>query len=244
MAHIRSGSIVSDIRGKVGTEIYSRNKGGAYVKAFTSPVQPDTQPQLDARADMGTAVAAWQALTNEDRRQWNILASSRRESNRIGIKTSKSGYNLFIRRKLHALAIGSSDDPQYDALPIINNPVASILDLFEDEFEIRTTADVTVFSESFLFFCSPPVSAGIMSPNSVTYTFITSFGQFSNSTPDITTQYEAVHGSLVGQAGKKIFLKAVPLFRRASNYPLLDANNKVFDVFFPPSYDNAVIQTP
>lgn len=161
---------MSDIRGKVGTEIYSRNKGGAYVKTFTSPVQPNTTLQTTARSNFASAVAAWQALSVEERFQWNRLASQYNNSRDSFLKGNPSGYNLFVRREYNRLQFQQSANPPEPALP-------DTAPSFTVEFISRTPSDVRwefTFSESSFKnevegYYSPLLSPGVTSPNSTRY---------------------------------------------------------------------------
>lgn len=70
MARIATGSIVADISGKVGDNIYSRNRQGPYVKQYVSPTQPDSASQLIARQALADAVTDWNALSDSDYIAW------------------------------------------------------------------------------------------------------------------------------------------------------------------------------
>lgn len=55
------------------------------------PADPKTPAQLSRRALFGAAVAAWKALTDEQREVWSLAATN----------TGISGYNLFLRNYLN-----------------------------------------------------------------------------------------------------------------------------------------------
>ena len=98
MANIITGSIVSEIRGSVGTESYSRNAYGPYVKARVAPSNPNTVPQQQAKLRMSEAVAAWQSLTNSERDMYISAARDRRSKNRLGLDVRVTGYTLFLKQ--------------------------------------------------------------------------------------------------------------------------------------------------
>ena len=98
MAAIRTGPIVADIRGKVGSSVFSRNSSGAFVRDVGTWTQPDTQAQLDARTVITDLSAAWgTTLTEAQRRAWRQYAAHHPRPNRWGQPTNTSGYNRFIR---------------------------------------------------------------------------------------------------------------------------------------------------
>lgn len=98
MAVIRTGSIVSDIRGSVGDETYSRNKGGLYVRARVDPAQP-ASAERDLRQAALTAISQhWSAsLTSAQRVSWRGYAAQHFLPNRWGTLSPRSGYVHFVR---------------------------------------------------------------------------------------------------------------------------------------------------
>lgn len=96
MANIRTGSIVSDIRGKVGSEIYSRNRGGAYVKAYSGYTENWNARQIASQTALTAANSLWQSLTESERRQWDTFANSFDASSYF-VNKRFSGRTLFIK---------------------------------------------------------------------------------------------------------------------------------------------------
>lgn len=102
MATVRLGSIVADIRGKVGDEIYSRNKGGIYVRSRPDWIQPDTQDQLDARAVLIALAPAWSATLNDAKRAtWRSYARQNLVPDKWGTPHPISGHCWFLRINSH-----------------------------------------------------------------------------------------------------------------------------------------------
>lgn len=97
MAVIQTGSIVSDIRGSVGSETYSRGQGGAYVRARAGPGGEPNANQLEITAAMTDLSQAWSdTLTEQQREDWQTYAKQFPKPNRWGRRTLKNGYNRFI----------------------------------------------------------------------------------------------------------------------------------------------------
>ena len=98
MASILTSSVVADIRGKVGTEVYSRNHYGAFVRSVGVWDQPDTARQLAARDIMIFVAPAWSAtLTEQQRADWRSYAHQHPQPNRWGELSQTTGYLAFIR---------------------------------------------------------------------------------------------------------------------------------------------------
>lgn len=98
MAVINTGSIVNDIRGSVGTETYARNQGGIYVRARTTPADPNTAAQQACRAAVTALSQYWSAtLTDQQRNDWRRYAHQHPQPDRFGNPHLTNGYTRFIQ---------------------------------------------------------------------------------------------------------------------------------------------------
>lgn len=97
MAVIQTGSIVSDIRGSVGTETYGRNQGGLYVRARAGPAGPPTAEQIKITDAMALLSAHWSSdLTDQQRADWRSYAAQHPRVDRWGSPRLSNGYTRFI----------------------------------------------------------------------------------------------------------------------------------------------------
>lgn len=205
MASIITGSIVSEIRGSVGSEAYSRNAFGPYVKARVSPTNPNTAPQIAARAVITAAVAAWKSLTDTQRMVYIVQARQRSLINRIGIKTRVTGYNLFIRQfqLSDRLGVGSETtivSPQLNGIYKFESitPTAGslLLDIFNPN--ILSSGHLSVYA-------SDGRSAGQMSFNPSTARYLQISTPVNGSSQiDLTTPYQAIFGMSTPLVGERI----------------------------------------
>ena len=98
MANIVLGSIVSDIRGSVGAETYSRTLAGLIVKARSNPSQPESEFRDAAQAIFTEVTQAWSGRISESQRQaWNAYAARYPRPNRWGNPIVTSGFLAFVR---------------------------------------------------------------------------------------------------------------------------------------------------
>ena len=70
MAIVQFGSFITEMRGKVGDLVYSRNRGGNYVKSLGTYTDPDTVPQQLIRSYMADANTYWQILSEAQKISW------------------------------------------------------------------------------------------------------------------------------------------------------------------------------
>lgn len=77
--------VATKIRGSVGGLTYSANQYYQIImKARTSPVQPNTTLQQQARAAIVSAASAWTQMTDAQREQWKIYALNLRWPDPLG----------------------------------------------------------------------------------------------------------------------------------------------------------------
>lgn len=108
MALIKFGAGVSEMRGKEGGVIYSRNAYGSYIKTKVSPVNPQSTFQQNNRSSMGNLAQSWNALTAGQKSAWNTLGDQVTRTNRFGDQTTYTGFNLYMRLNRNLAVIGQS----------------------------------------------------------------------------------------------------------------------------------------
>lgn len=126
MAKIKLSSVgITNISGKAGGSIYSRNRGGAYVKNFAVPTNPNTTFQQNVRNIFGGIAQAWRALTEEQRSSFNALAPLYTARDVFGDGLTYTGSQL--HQKLNGNLMLNGQDPITTALePQGTPPMISI----------------------------------------------------------------------------------------------------------------------
>jgi len=77
--------IFGEMRGKLGGNVYSRNKGGPYVRMHAVPTNPNTARQQATRNWMSWCATAWATtLTEEQRETWREWAQTHTWKNSLG----------------------------------------------------------------------------------------------------------------------------------------------------------------
>lgn len=98
MALIKFGGGITEMRGSIAGNTFSRNRYGAYVRAKTKPINPNTDLQQLARAAVSAMTTRWsQTLTAGQRAAWNLYGSSVVMTNKLGESINLSGFNHYIR---------------------------------------------------------------------------------------------------------------------------------------------------
>lgn len=121
MASIKLGGLIIEIRGSIAGNTFARNRSGNYVRAKTTPINPNTARQQGVRGAMAFLTARWSTdLTALQRTAWNLYGASVTMLNRLGENINLSGFNHYLRsnmiRKQTALAL-IDDGPTLFEIP-------------------------------------------------------------------------------------------------------------------------------
>lgn len=101
MALVKFGGGVIQMSGSIAGNTYARNRSGNYVRARTTPVNPNTDRQVAVRAGIAVLTSNWSnVLTAAQRTAWNLYASSVAMKNKLGETIFLTGFNHYIRSNL------------------------------------------------------------------------------------------------------------------------------------------------
>jgi hypothetical protein len=126
MARVTFGNIVAEARGKVGGVVFSRNTGGAYVRAKVSPVQPRTPAQLNQRSRLTEVSKVWGTLTQAQREAWKSFSIDYKKRDVLGLGKQRSAQQMFMFCNLaldsvgYALILNPPVGLSVDALTVVN----------------------------------------------------------------------------------------------------------------------------
>lgn len=157
--------ILGSLRGSIGDNTFSHNRGGDYVRRRVSPTNPNTSRQQTMRSLLGTYASAWAGLTAAQREAWNTWAESQSRSGPLGNSINLSGINAFVMLNTGLDDMGETTltDPPVDVAP-------DALTTFSIDISAATTMDVTftptplAAAEAIKLFMSLPQS-GAAQPN-------------------------------------------------------------------------------
>ncbi len=113
MAKVKLSALVSEMRGKLNGSVFSRNRGGAYLRTKVTPSNPQTPSQLAARSLLASLSQAWRSLTVAQRTAWNAVVENFPSVDVFGDQRIPSGQQLFIRLNTNITNVGAAtiNDP-------------------------------------------------------------------------------------------------------------------------------------
>lgn len=89
-------STLGQLSGKLGGMVFSRNAGGAYVRAGVKGINPSTIAQVQARNAFGSVSTLFRGLTSAEKTQWQEFADNYYSPRSGGNVGQFSAYNAFI----------------------------------------------------------------------------------------------------------------------------------------------------
>jgi hypothetical protein len=201
-----SGVAGVDMRGKLNGSVFSKNKGGAYVRTKVTPVNPQTTSQQNARNRLSTQSQAWRGLTELQRQGWIDAAPNFPYTDIYGNSKQLSGFQLYVKLNSNLSLIGEpsiDDAPSPVAIPALE--LASVT--ADDSANTVIIAGTTPVPADFamVVMATPNVTPGKSFVKNL-FRFISAEPAAATSPFDVSAEYTPVFGDPV--AGNKIFVKA------------------------------------
>lgn len=201
MAKFLPGPTVSAISGSIGGTVYSRNRGGMYMRNRSIPIVSTTAPALAAKARLGAQSAAWQGLSQAQRDNWKHWAEQNPVIDRLGSQRLLTGHQAFIKLNTRIDLIGETPLTEPPILPAPDALVTltATVDTGAGNIELAFTVTPTPAGVGLYCWADLVDSPGINYVQN-TLRFFHVSGAAQASPEDIKTDFEAVFGDpVVGQ---------------------------------------------
>lgn len=127
MAIFTPGAVIGQISGRVGGYVFSRNRGGSYVRNGSVPSTVVTEKALLYKSYLAAASQFWTSLTDAERLSWTVWAQSKTSTNRLGRSISLNGQNWFVSLNSRLAAAGES---LITVPPVTSSPVGVVISAF------------------------------------------------------------------------------------------------------------------
>lgn len=141
MAKVMHGTLAGAVSGSVGSETYSRNRYGAYVRNRAKPVVPITEYTLNAKARFGGQSARWNAVGADSRRAWTTWAQTNPITDRLGQSQVLTGHAAFVglNSRLNFAGLSTIDVPPITGSPAALTALTATFDAGAGAFELVFT---------------------------------------------------------------------------------------------------------
>lgn len=157
---IKWGALMVDGRGKIGGQVASKNRSGAYMRNKVTPSNPRTASQQANRSLLGSLSASWSALTASARASFNGAVDAWSKTNIFGDSIKPIGKNLFTALNKNLNSVGLATilvAPEKVEMPILGL-TGVILDISSTTATIVYDGDIdTVYA---VVSATPPLTQG------------------------------------------------------------------------------------
>jgi hypothetical protein len=201
MAIMIPGVAVSQVSGRVGGTVFSRNKGGQYIKNGSKPIIVTSDAAQLIKAIVASTSRAWADLTTDGRNAWALWAGENPVINRLGQSRTLSGHQAFVQLNSRLIYAGFTalTLPPIGAAPPAAIASITSVDISDTEAEIAFTPTPLATGHALQVLAYPAPTAGIKNVKNrlaLVYTGATA----TTSPVDIYTDLVARFGTLqVGQ---------------------------------------------
>lgn len=206
---IKWGALVVDGRNKIGGQVASKNRAGAYMRNKVTPVNPSTSFQINARARFASYAQGWRGLTQAQRTAWNAVVGDFAKTDIFGDIKNPSGFNLYVALNNNLDNVGGT--------PITSPPspvgvnVFSSLSLAAAEGAgtlVATVAPTTLDASEYVIVRATAAQSAGKSFVKSEFRQITVLTSVVAGSIDLATAWETKFGD-IGAAGQKIFCEFV-----------------------------------
>lgn len=204
-----SGIGITEMRGKLGTEIFSRNAQGAYVKSFVVPTNTITALRTAARDNFASAVSLWTLIDSAQLTTWQELQSRVFKSSKVAQRYRLTPRSVFISSNYNLLCSGQLPIMVADAFSKLEQIAKfSIVELTSTNFRLSVEfvggSFIVPENHALVVSASNCVSAGIKSKKNG-LVVVSVLDEFSDASDfNIVTDYSSIYSAPV--VGKNVFL--------------------------------------
>lgn len=161
MAKIKFGMMMTDARGKLGGQVFSKNRAGSYVRTKVTPVNPQTAAQMASRQLLGSLSTGWNGLSASAIAAWNAAVNDWKSTDIFGDIKVPTGKNLYTALNKNSLGAGGSAislPPEKMAIDTISE-VLPLFDISDQELSL----DITTVPANHILqvWATPAVNEGV-----------------------------------------------------------------------------------
>lgn len=210
MAKAKFGMVVTDMRGKLGGQVFTKNRGGAVVRTKVTPSNGQSPAQSTVRNRFTSLSQAWRGLTQAQRDAWNAAVINFQRTDVFGDLRSPSGLNLYQRLNNVLLSVGETAISTPPLPSEVANSYATAVSAAVATPALSVTLNATIPANTAVkLFATAPMSAGREFVKSQ-FRLIDILDAAATSPVNALAAYVAKFGN-TGEIGQKIFVKTVPV---------------------------------
>lgn len=160
MAKIKFGMMMTDASGKLGGQVFAKNRGGSYVRTKGIPSNPQTAAQMAIRGLFASISSAWSSLAAPQRQSFNNFVGSYATTDIFGDLRNPSGKALFQKLNQNLGLVG--DGPLNTCVSPLEVPFANVVAAEGDvsALTLNVTTDGDTSGSKVVIWATRPLSQG------------------------------------------------------------------------------------
>jgi hypothetical protein len=168
---LMKGLAATAMSGSVDGIVFSRNRGGTYMRNRAIPVNPNSIYQQAVRSAMAALASRWSStLTQVQRDAWDLYALNVPMVNRVGDMINVGGIGMYMRTNVPVIQTGGGGGAIIDAAPVIYDlggytpPSIAAITAATEQISLsfdNTDAWANEDDSNMLVFTSRPLNPGI-----------------------------------------------------------------------------------
>lgn len=210
MKYAPSALGLSLLSGSSGGTTASHNRNGAYLRARTIPVNPNTPAQVIERGRFADLSNDWKTLTQAQRDGWKNLGQQILLTDPLGVPYDLTGLQTFLRLNRNRLNVGLARVLSAPALTASNAPTAlTIVADATPQTLTLTFAPAIPAGQFYVVEATRPVSQGVGFFKPSLYRQIVVLDNADVSPYAAAADYNAVFGDLTSPGRVAVRMKTV-----------------------------------
>lgn len=168
MAKVKFSALISEMRNKLNGSVFSRNRGGSYLRNKVTPVNPQSIAQVAARNRLTTFSQGWRGLTQAQRDAWNAIAPQYARPDIFGDLKNPSGQQLYVKLNVNLDNVGGAaitDPPTPTATAALTSVTLTAAET-GPQYDVAFAPTPIPANTAMLIESTPGLSPGISNFNS------------------------------------------------------------------------------
>jgi hypothetical protein len=216
MAFFTPSCLISEIRGSVGNQTFSRNAHGNIVKEKLVQTVQNTARQQVWRDHLADAVTEWQSLTDAERKAFYSIAKDFPRIDSLGKKQILTGYHFFVGKYVEYKSFGLTYTGQNEAkIPTVAPTLYQAL-AQGTEFRVQILIPSTVYFKSAVIYATDQLSPGIKYLSPPRFQRMISANLTTVLDVPLKSSWEAAYGTYTQDLTKNLWIKAHLCYERSS----------------------------
>lgn len=213
MAKIKFGAMMTDARGKLGGQVFSKNRGGAYLRTKVTPVNPNSPAQAIVRNRLTQFSQGFRGLLQEEITAWNSAVQDFQSTDIFGDLKKPTGLNLYVKLNANidqvsgvAITVPPNISDSANTPAVVTGASATVVG--GGAVTVTYAPTPVPADNAFVIYATRPLSAGKnFVKNEFREVFVRDEADISPIV--ITTAYNAKFGAVA--TGQKVVFRIIPI---------------------------------